>query len=211
MFPKLTFLQWVLFILLFGFYGFAVFALTRDYYLRNPPQALLSGHPPRDQGSAAQDRQLQQRMRLAVSGAGPEAEIDLDSNDPIALGQAADQLFGGGDYAQAIRVYQRVLELAPEDAETHNDLGLALHYVGRSGEAAAILEQGTRLEPDFQRIWLSLGFVSLQTNRAEVARQALSRAQALDPSSAVGAEAGRLLGSIAERDAAGATSPSDAP
>ncbi len=198
MFPKLTTLQWVLFILLLGFYGFAVFALTRDYYLRHPPQLseAQSGRP----SAAEQDRQLQERMRQAVGRAEPEPEINLESTDPIALGAVADQLFAAQRFEQAIEVYRRVLALKPDDAETYNDLGLALHYVGRSAEGAEALEQGTRLAPEFQRVWLSLGFVSLQTDQREAARRALARAQALDPESGVGAEARRLLGLIAESE-----------
>ena len=37
--PKLSPIQWIIVALFLGFYGFAVFALTRDHYLRNPPAA----------------------------------------------------------------------------------------------------------------------------------------------------------------------------
>jgi hypothetical protein len=43
--PRLTPLQWSLFAVFLIFYGFAVFALTRDYYLRHPPRSLANTDP----------------------------------------------------------------------------------------------------------------------------------------------------------------------
>jgi len=57
-----------------------------------------------------------------------------------------------------------------------------------------VLRTGADRAPEFQRIWLSLGFVSAQAGQREQARAALIRAQSLDPQSDVGVEAGRLLG-----------------
>ncbi len=195
MLPKLTLLQWIVLVMLLAFYGFAVFALTRDYYLRHPPQAQLRATAGANQTPAAQDAALQQRMHRAVSG--ERSEIDINSTDATALGDAADRLFVARQFDQAIPVYRRVLELAPSDAETHNDLGLALHYIGRSSEAIEVLQRGSALAPDFQRIWLSLGFVALQMDNLGLGQDALERARALDPESEVGAEAGRLLSLIA--------------
>lgn len=196
MWPKLSFLQWVVLVILLAFYGFAVFAVTRDYYLRNPPQAQLRATATGEPIAAAQDAALQQRMRRAVGGEAPELEIDINSTDASALGDAADGLFVARRFEQAIPVYRRVLELEPGDAETHNDLGLALHYVARSADGIDVLQRGAALAPEFQRIWLSLGFVAMQTGDAALAQDALARAQALDPKTEVGAEASRLLGLI---------------
>lgn len=195
MLPRLTALQWIILFVVFFFYGFSVFALTRDYYLRHPPRSLPnpqhSQQAPNDQNSA-----LGERMRQALSGE-PEdaqAQIDISSTDTDALGHAADRLFAARRFVEAIPIYQRVLELQPEDAETHNDLGLALHYVGRAQDAISTLKQGTELAPDFQRIWLSLGFVALQNGEPALARDALQRALALDPDTDIADEATRLLG-----------------
>lgn len=201
MLPRLTGLQWVLFALFLFFYGFAVFAFTRDYYLRYPPRPAVAAQVPQQvpvgtggEGDSSQAGELGQRMRQALEGQGGGSGSDLDMDDPLALGNAADQLFAARRFQAAVPLYQRVLELRPEDAETLNDLGLALHYLGRGGEALERLQQGTELAPGFQRGWLSLGFVALQNNQPAVAREALEQAQALDPSTEIADEAERLLG-----------------
>ena len=193
MLPKLSTLHWALLIIFLFFYGFAVFALTRDYYLRHPPHIESQAEPLAHTvpGPGAGTKALGARMRQALDDT--QGSVDLSSTDPTALGKAADQLFLQQQFAAAIPVYERVLELVPTDPETHNDLGLALHYTGRSGEAVPMLRKGTELAPTFQRGWLSLGFVALQSGDAILGRSALERAQSLDPNTGIGNEATRLL------------------
>jgi cytochrome c-type biogenesis protein CcmH/NrfG len=61
-------------------------------------------------------------------------------------------------------------------------------------DAIRTLQQGTELAPEFQRVWLSLGFVALQNGEMSLARGALQRAQTLAPDTEVADEATRLLG-----------------
>lgn len=203
MFPRLSALQWTLFIAFLAFYGFAVFALTRDYLLRHPPTPIASASAPHqlpDEQRQANAQALGARMRQALNGMPGEGEIDLGSTDRGALAAAADRLFVARRFDDAIPVYQRLLELKPDDADTRNDLGLALHYTGRSSEAIAMLQQGAGDTPEFQRIWLSLGFVALQAGEVPLAREALERAKAIDQDTEVGREAARLLEAIHNAD-----------
>jgi Flp pilus assembly protein TadD len=194
MFPKLSALQWALFAALFLFFGFAVFAVTRDYYLRHPPSPNVTTSAAAHQGTLdnqASVKALGSRMRQALDSNADH--IDLTSTDAVALGDAADRLFVQERFSEAVHVYERILSLTPEDAETHNDLGLALHYSGRSQQGIEVLQTATDLSPSFQRAWLSLGFVAVQSGKIALARTALERAQSIDPGSDVGAEAARLL------------------
>jgi tetratricopeptide (TPR) repeat protein len=189
MFPKLTPLQWLLFLLFLFFYGFAVFAVTRDYYVRNPPRPVAaSPHALPDDASA-----LGGRMREALSDTDSSLPEELLNANPTLISQEADRLFAEQRFAQAITLYRRVLELDPADVGTRNDLGLALHYAGNTRDALEILREGSEMDPDFQRIWLSLGFVSVQADETEQARTALTRARELDPETDIGKEAARLL------------------
>jgi tetratricopeptide (TPR) repeat protein len=198
MFPRLSPLQWAAFIVFLAFYGFAVFALTRDYYLRHPvrspaqAQAGPHGIPP--QPSA----RLGERLRAAIgeAEAGPDPEALPD--DPGLLAREADRAFAQRRFADAILLYRRLLRLDPADQEARNDLGLALHYSGDSAQGLEVLRRGAEEAPEFQRIWLSLGFVALQAGEPATARQALAHAESLDPDSDVGAEARRLLGLLEE-------------
>lgn len=205
MFPRLNALQWMLFGAFLLFYGFAVFALTRDYYLRHPPSAARAADP--HQASQGQRQTstaaLGARMRQAAQGGPDPAAVDLGSSDRAQLANAADRLFVARRFSEAIPIYRRVLELAPDDGETLNDLGLALHYSGRTQAGLEALQRGTQADPEFQRVWLSLGFVALQSGQPALAQASLERARALDPDNDIGREAKRLLGRIGN----GAASP----
>jgi len=195
MFPKLTPLQWAIALAFLAFYGFAVFALTRDYYLRNPPRlttvpAAASASVQTDKDTAALGAQLRAAAQDVRDGIPPE----LLESDPVLLSQEADRLFAAQRFAEAVTLYRKSLALDPSDAGTSNDLGLALHYSGNSNDGLDVLRAAADRAPEFQRIWLSLGFVAAQAGQNEQARDALTQAQALDPTSDVGAEATRLLG-----------------
>ena len=89
-----------------------------------------------------------------------------------------------------------MLELNPDDVDTYNDLGLALHYSGDSSQALAVLKQGVEKDPKFQRIWLTLGFVQSHSDERSEAGFALQEAIKLDPENQVGREAKRVRESL---------------
>ena len=192
MFPRLSLLQWIVFAVFLFFYGFTVFVVTRDYYLRHPPRAAAAPHavPSRESGD------LGERMRAAVSDSASSLPDETLGSNPVLLAQEADRLFAAQRYGEAVRRYRRVLELAPDDTDARNDLGLALHYSGLTEEGLKVLREGADKAPEFQRIWLSLGFVAAQAGNEPVAREALTRARDLDPDNDIGAEAVRLLGQL---------------
>ena len=190
MFPKLSPLQWLAAVAFLLFHGFAVFALTRDYYLRHPPRPAVAA-PRTAPDTAASD--LGGRMRQALQDTEAAIPAEMLAKDPALLAQEADRLFGAGRYPEAANLYRRLLEVNADDINARNDLGLALYYAGNSGEALKVLRDGTARAPDFQRIWLSLGFVASQSGDIETARAALTKARDLGPDNDIGAEAERLL------------------
>lgn len=108
--------------------------------------------------------------------------------DALAQGHLAARRYG-----EAARTYRRMLELEPGNASIHNELGLVLHYDGKSAEALAALRKATALDPKLQRAWLSLGFVLKSTGKDAQAREALTKTIALGPSTAQGREAREML------------------
>lgn len=194
--PKLLPLHWLILVVFLAFYGFAVFALTRDYYIRHPIRQPIEQVPGRSLGQADPHACVQVQRPPggpSVLDLGTAVPSSIEEGNPALLGERADRLLAERRYRDAIPLYRRVLELTPDDAETYNDLGLALHYAGDSAEALEVLRTGTAGAPGFQRIWLTLGFVSLQANDKDAARVALTRARDLDPGNAIGEEAVRLL------------------
>jgi Flp pilus assembly protein TadD len=178
-------LEWLLALAFLLFYGFAVFALTRDYFLRHPLQPVAVRTVP------------QAQARLPAGPSALEAVSQLPESilesDPGLLRRQAEGLFGERRYLESIAVYRRILELAPDDAESANDLGLALFYTGDSQGSLAVLRRGAAVKPGLQRIWLTLGFVTLQSGDAAGAREPLARAMELGADNSVGQEAARLL------------------
>ncbi|MEN8180416.1 MAG: tetratricopeptide repeat protein [Pseudomonadota bacterium] len=168
--------------------GLAVFMLTRAYYM--------------DEASLAKG--------TTASSAMGQTELSTDelinslqnypqlnpSSDPMEIDTLANEAFQRGDYAKAAKLYQRVIDLAPLKVEPHNNLGLTLHYLGRSAEALEILNHGTELDPSFQRIWLTLGFVQSSVGNAQEARQALERTVELGADTEPGKSASEMLGKL---------------
>lgn len=109
------------------------------------------------------------------------------------LAEQAEGHFSARRYAEAAKVYRRMLELSPKDAGVWNELGLCLHYDGKADEAVAALKKATSLDPRLQRAWLSLGFVLKSQGKDSSAKTALEKAVALDPASAPGLEAAAML------------------
>ena len=198
--PKLSPLQWFVFAVFMTFYGFAVFALTRDYYLRHPPRPLAAvapsgtGAPQSLATPQAAPPTFIQREMLAAA----KPDVAPTGTDPEQINLAGDQLFGQQRYAEAIPYYRRALELAPNDADASNDLGLALFYTGQTAEAIKVLRAGAERSPDFQRIWLTLGFVSGGAGDKATARAALEKARDLGPDTGIGQEAARQLSRLSD-------------
>jgi tetratricopeptide (TPR) repeat protein len=189
--PKLNLLQSVGLILFLAFYGFTVFALTRDYYQHHSTAAVAA--PVAIPHAAAP---VPRRPAAAALDSASVIPAAVTGSNPVLLSQQADDLFSQGRYGEAIPLYRRILELAPDDVDAFNDLGLALFYTGDSPGALAILTQGTTKGPQFQRIWLTYGFVQFKAGDAAGAVAALTKARDLGPGTGPGTEAGRLLGLI---------------
>lgn len=168
--------------------GVLVFTITRAYYTDNP---VINPNTSQSATSEGDDLSTEELIRGLQ-----EYNDQTVSNNPEEINQQANALFQRGDYAKAAALYQRIIELSPEDASAHNNLGLSLHYLGRSTEAVGILQRGTELQPDFQRAWLTLGFVRSGMGQNDAAKQALKRAIELGPETDPGKTAKEMLSKL---------------
>lgn len=154
-------------------FGLAVFAIARQYYRAAPA------------GMSAESvnllRSLPQWPEPFAGNGPPPAGVPSSgpatSPDPATVAQSAEEAFSSGQYGRAAALYEQLLAFDPKNVETHNNLGLTLHYLGRSAEALRRLEEGAALDPAHQRIWLTTGFVNAQLGNASQARIALGKAQ----------------------------------
>ena len=170
-------------------FGFVVFAVTRDYYVKDvdsgSPHALPSGQAaPAWPGGIAAD----EIARMTSS-----APSQFLLQDPVEISRQANVYFANRQYEQAAEMYERLLSFSPGDAEIYNNLGLTLHYLGRSAEALQKLQEGTAADPDHQRIWLTTGFVNSELGNLDQARSALTNATLIGDDESIRQSAQKML------------------
>ena len=163
---------WISFAVFQVVFGLAVFAITRDYYMQNTVE--VSAHPPIVGQSAPvwPNRITETEIARLSSPALSEPTIQ----DPFEISRRANEFFANRQYDRAADMYEQLLVFSPNDAEIYNNLGLTLHYLGRSTEALGKLNEGVAADPEHQRIWLTLGYVNSQLGNTEQARTALTTA-----------------------------------
>jgi len=123
-------------------------------------------------------------------------ELGVDTSDTQALASLGDQYFESRNYEQAIEIYKKILENSLDDVDTYNDLGLAYLYTGNPDLAEEMLIKGIEIAPEYQRIWLSLGFILKSTGKNEKARSVLQNAMDMGPNNEIGLEASKMLGEL---------------
>lgn len=177
---RLNAAQWAFVIAFQIAFGAIVYGLTRAYYapefnVEATSAAASSGDP-----VGRYNEMMDQELKRA-------------GNDAEQISRVADQFFAQKRYDRAAEAYLRLVELKPNDVEVYNNVGLVLHYLGRSADAANYLEQGTRVDPRYQRIWLTLGFVKSGSGDVGGARLAFQKAMEIDPESGIGVEAKAMI------------------
>ena len=170
-------------------YGAAVFGVARYLYKADNnltnigPDVVQGGNGDRTPTDAGLKDQLLENLGMP----------SIQSSDPVEISRRANDAFQQQRYTEAASLYERLLDFGPQTADVHNNLGLTLHYLGRTDEALQRLDEGIQIEPDNQRIWLTLGFVNRQVGDNEAARNALETAANMDAESSVGRSARQML------------------
>ncbi len=97
----------------------------------------------------------------------------------VNLGMA---LYDQGRTEEALKRFEKTLQLAPNDSGAHNDLGLALAKLGRLPEAVNHYETALRIRPNFPEAHNNLGLALLESDRPAEALVHLETALRLKPS-----------------------------
>lgn len=134
-----------------------------------------------------------------VSGAIARCERVLSKNDAPALthvvrAQAAE-LSDPPEPEVALTHYEAALELEPDDAGVHTNLGLLLLQLERFDESHEHLSRALELEPDSHAARYNLGLLLARRGKATEARAMLAKA-AGGPDALLDAEVKRLLGAV---------------
>ncbi|MEJ2534623.1 MAG: tetratricopeptide repeat protein, partial [Gammaproteobacteria bacterium] len=176
---------WVLLAVFQVLFALAVFGLTRHYYMSSPrwTDTPPSAFPPRTELPAT-------AMNGGLADSVASLALSPLGQNPGDLAAQADQFFGQQQYEAAARLYRQAIDAGATDVTTYNNLGLTLHYIGRSVEGLGVLAQGVTMDPDYQRIWLTIGFVNAQLGNTAQAQEALATAVRMAPDNDDGEEHG---------------------
>jgi tetratricopeptide (TPR) repeat protein len=183
------------------FVGVAVFAVTRHFYAA---PAGAGGTVQQAAPAAAPAPSLSPAGQASLAWPDQDAEADLQdfmgaspaqsfTSDPAEALQQAYEFFENRQYQQAADLYQHLLDSGLRNVNVYNELGITLQYLGRTQEALRVLNEGISLDPSYQRIWLTLGFVNGQAGNIEQARSALSTAVQMGADTEVGRSAAKML------------------
>ena len=97
---------------------------------------------------------------------------------------AARRLQQGGQLTAAEAGYRRILDVAPDQAEVHYNLGIVLRDLGRFSEAAMSYAQALKAQPRFPQAANNLGVMLERMSRMDEAEHWLREAGRMDPASA---------------------------
>jgi tetratricopeptide (TPR) repeat protein len=86
-----------------------------------------------------------------------------------------------GRIIESLTAMQKSVQLAPQDAEAHNNLGITLQELGRLNEAEASYVQAIALKPDIAEPHYNLGNTLKELDRLDEAEASLRQAIALKP------------------------------
>lgn len=128
-----------------------------------------------------------------------KARLKKKPDDAKVIFNLADTYFAMKRFDEAVKYYDKLLTITPDDADIYNDKGLSLHYLGKSAEGVKSLEIGIKKNPYNQRIWLTKGFVlAYGVGDLKKAGEAWKKARALDPKSSIGKAADNYLAQISK-------------
>lgn len=153
-------------------FGSAVFLITKSIYVDDasaPAPGATGFSSTRD----PQDELLDAVRNPFFTNETPTFET---ISDPAEVSRLANEAFMAKDYRNAAGLYRRLLRLEPQNVDVYNNLGLTLHYIGRTEEALEWLNKGVVVDSEYQRIWLTLGFVASAAGDTDTARNALNNA-----------------------------------
>ena len=183
---------WTLFVIFQVFFGLAIFAFTRDYYMQETPS--VAGHPPiANPGATSWSRGV---TATDISRLSSPGLVEPTPSDPAEIYRRAEEYFANKQYAQAAAFYEQLLAYSPNDAEIYNNLGLTLFYLGRPDDALRWLNEGVAKDAEHQRIWLTLGYVNSQLGNTEPARAALTNAIQVGGNASISESAERMLAEL---------------
>jgi tetratricopeptide (TPR) repeat protein len=114
----------------------------------------------------------------------------LDAYSFLRAGMANERT---GNYAGAVRAYNRGLAVEPENVELLNSLGFALFQQGKSEEAIVALEKALEVDPAHWKAHNNLALASIDIGELELAEAHYRESLAIEPQPAIYNDLGFVL------------------
>ena len=143
---------------------------TGNVYSANPPQILLSRLLEHYQSGRLGDAEI---LALSITRDFP--------NDNFSWMILAAVFKAIGRNTEALNANQTAVELSPQDAEAHSNLGVTLQELGRLNEAEVSLRQAIVLRPNYPEAHNNLGNALKEQGRLDEAEASYRQAIVLNP------------------------------
>lgn len=114
-------------------------------------------------------------------------------NNAKTFAEVGDIYFDQRKFNEAIEYYKKTIAMEPDDVDSYNDIGLAYHYIGKSDEGLKYVEEGIKKNPNYQRAWLTKGFILAVKGSIGEARASWEKAYNIDQNSDIGKSAASFL------------------
>jgi len=183
---------WILMTVFQVAFGLTVFAITRQYYIHDQDKVSTNASAMAQPVPEWPERDTESELEQLISTYPGQQTIE----DPAVVLHRADEFYTNGQYDKAADLYEQLLATGSNDVNTYNNLGITLYNLGRSDEALRTLNEGVAVDPSYQRIWLTLGFVNSQLGNTGQARLALATAVEMGADTEVGQSATEMLGNL---------------
>ena len=153
-----------------GEQGQVVARLVRDE-LDKLPDLSLNEEPSEETKQRLDELTL--RLTSLEAGGG-----ELKAEDYLKRG---NDFFYKEEYDEALKAYDRVTELVPQDATAWNNKGIALGKLGRYDEALLLFDVVINIDPQHAQAWYNKGVALGELGRDEEALRACEKAIEIDP------------------------------
>jgi tetratricopeptide (TPR) repeat protein len=108
-------------------------------------------------------------------------DVQHPADDADALFTRAQAAEDESDWAEAERLYRRLMKMDPDDAAAAFNLGNVLRAIGRNLEAETAYRTAVKIDPDFAPAWYNLADMLDEQQRTADAVDCLKRAIDADP------------------------------
>ncbi|XP_010502364.1 PREDICTED: TPR repeat-containing thioredoxin TTL2-like [Camelina sativa] len=126
-----------------------------------PGNNLSPVKPTRTSGSSSSSSVLPLAIRSSSDAEIPW-KVALYSSNSEEVKRIGNDMFKKGCFTEALKLYDRAIELSPSNATYHSNRAAALSSLGQIGEAVNECEKAIKLDPKFARAHHRLAFLLLR-------------------------------------------------